>query len=157
MAGLTPCSLMVLCPFVYLFLRFDTGPLNLQPSEVHSAHWVSLRALMSPQLNTYIGTDVSGRFDRPRGHFTQALARLIFGQILVKAIDLVPTESVYCISSSVFLPPDQQRSITGLVKFPRWLSDNKGWQRPSQELMLWGLTLGISMRFTKLLSSDCLA
>lgn len=145
--GKTP--LMVLCTFIFLLLRFDTGPLNLQPSEVHSAHWVSLRALMSPQLNTYISTDVSGRFDRPGGLFTQGLARLLFGQMLVKAIDLVPTESVYCSSSPVFLPPDQNTSISSFVKVPHWLSNSKGWQRPSQQLMLWGLTLGVMSDFLR--------
>lgn len=150
-ANLTPTSLMVLCPFIHLLMRFDTGPLSLQPTEVHSAHWVSLRALLSPQLSTFIGSDVSGRLHRSGSYFARGLARILFGRILVKAIDLVPTESVYCSSGSDFLPPGHRPSINGFVKSPHWLSGNTGWQKPSQQLVLWGLTLGNSAQPSKCL------
>ncbi|KAL8769844.1 MAG: hypothetical protein Q9209_004282 [Squamulea sp. 1 TL-2023] len=100
--GKTP--LMVLCPFVFLEMRVDTEPLILQPTEVHSAHWVSLRALTSPYLHNFIRSDVSGRFGRSESNFIRGLTRLLFGQVLIKGIDLVPTESVYCNSSADLLP-----------------------------------------------------
>lgn len=134
--------LMVLCPFVYLLMRFDIDPLSLQPSEVHSAHWVSLRALLSPRLNTYTSSDVSGRFGRSDGYFARGLARLLFGRILIKAINLVPTESIYCSSSSDFLPLDRENLAYSSHKLLSWSPADKAWQNPSHQLILWGLTLG---------------
>ncbi|KAL8726647.1 MAG: hypothetical protein Q9166_006606 [cf. Caloplaca sp. 2 TL-2023] len=106
--GKTP--LMVLCPFLFLQMRVDTEPLTLQPTEVHSAHWVPLRALTSPYLNTYIHSDVSGRFGRSDNGLFKSLARFLFGQVLIKGIDLVPTESVYCNSSADLLPSGPRAS-----------------------------------------------
>lgn len=135
-------SLMVLCPFVYILMRFDSESLALQPSEVHSAHWVSLRALMSPYLNTSISSDVSGRFGRTDSQLTRSVARLLFGKVLIKAINLIPSESVYCNSSSSFLPATtgtshHQSSLLSILPYTK-----VSWQGPSEQLILWGLTLG---------------
>lgn len=134
--------LMVLCPFVFLLMRDDIGPLMLQPTEVHSAHWVSLRALLSPYLSTYTSSDVSGLFGPLQGHLSRGLVQLFFGRVLIKAIDLVPTESVYCSSSVNFLPSQPPSIARYSQKSPRWPSAAKAWQSPSQQLTLWGLTLG---------------
>lgn len=147
-------SLMVLCPFVYILMRFDSESLALQPSEVHSAHWVSLRALMSPHLNTSISSDVSGRFGRTDSRLTRSVARLLFGRILIKAINLIPSESVYCNSSSEFLPAttgasSHQSSLISLLPFAKL-----SWQNPSEKLILWGLTLGKRMTFRHM--DDCI-
>lgn len=134
--------LMVLCPFVFLQMRLDTEPLTLQPTEVHSAHWVSLRALTSPYLSNYIRSDVSGRFGRSDSDFIRPIARLLFGQVLIKGIDLVPTESVYC-SSGADLLPSGPRASTFISSVLPFLSSTKpSWEKPSQQLILWGLTLG---------------
>lgn len=134
--------LMVLCPFVFLQMRVDTEPLALQPTEVHSAHWVSLRALTSPYLNSYIKSDVSQPFGRSDSDFIRTLIRLLFGQVLIKGIDLVPTESVYCNSGADLLPsgPRVSTVASGLLSFLS--SARRTWENPSQHLILWGLTLG---------------
>ena len=133
---------MVLCPFVYLLMRYDTEPLALQPSEVHSAHWVSLRALLSPDLQSSIGSDVSGRFGRPNSPVVWALARVLFGRVLLKAIKLVPTESVYSNSNPEFLPPESTSSQHASSASSFVPSLGLGLQRFSEDLILWGLTLG---------------
>ncbi|KAI4238956.1 MAG: hypothetical protein LQ349_000726 [Xanthoria aureola] len=149
--GKTP--LMVLCPFVFLQMRVDTEPLALQPTEVHSAHWVSLRALTSPYLNSYIRSDVSQPFGRSDSDFIRTLIRLLFGQVLIKGIDLVPTESVYCNSGADLLPsgPRVSTVASGLLSF--LFSARTTWENPSQQLILWGLTLGIMSDFLRILPS----
>lgn len=133
---------MVLCPFIYLQMRFDTEPLTLQPTEVHSAHWVSLRALTSPFLNTYINSDVSGRFSRSDSYFIKAFARLLFGQVVIKGIYLVPTESVYCNSDTDLLPSRSRNTTRASSVVPLLAQGKNIWKNPSQQLILWGLTLG---------------
>ncbi|KAL8750940.1 MAG: hypothetical protein Q9199_006748 [Rusavskia elegans] len=149
--GKTP--LMVLCPFVFLQMRVATEPLTLQPTEVHSAHWVSLRALTSPYLKNYIRSDVSQPFGRSDSDFIRPLTRLLFGQVLIKGIDLVPTESVYCNSGADLLPsgPRVSTSASGLLS--SLSSARTTWENPSQQLILWGLTLGIMSDFLRILPS----
>ncbi|KAL8669812.1 MAG: hypothetical protein Q9168_005616 [Polycauliona sp. 1 TL-2023] len=149
--GKTP--LMVLCPFVFLQMRLDTEPLTLQPTEVHSAHWVSLRALTSPYLSNYVRSDVSGRFGRSDSDFIRPIARLLFGQVLIKGIDLVPTESVYCSSGADLLPSGPRVSTMASGVLPFLTSARSPWQNPSQQLILWGLTLGIVSDFLRILPS----
>ena len=138
---------MVLCPFVYLQMRVDTDPLILQPAEVHSAHWVSLRALTSPYLNNYVRSEVSGRFGRLDGHFIGALTRLMFGQVLIKGVDLVPTESVYCNSSADLLPSAPRTTTYASSVLPFLSYGRTNWVNPSQQLILWGLTLGKQLMY----------
>ncbi|KAL8791202.1 MAG: hypothetical protein Q9213_000159 [Squamulea squamosa] len=150
--GKTP--LMVLCPFVFLQMRDNTEPLVLQPTEVHSAHWVSLRALTSPYLNNYIRSDVSGRFGRSDSNFIRGLTRLLFGQVLIKSIDLVPTESVYCNSSADLLPSGPRASTYASSILARLSPGRSIWENPAQQLVLWGLTLGIMSDFLRMLPSS---
>ncbi|KAL8992911.1 MAG: hypothetical protein Q9169_006744 [Polycauliona sp. 2 TL-2023] len=149
--GKTP--LMVLCPFVFLQMRLDTEPLTLQPAEVHSAHWVPVRALTSPYLNNYIRSDVSGRFGRSDSDFIRPIARLLFGQVLIKGIDLVPTESVYCNTGADLLPSGPRVSTVASGILPFLSSARSTWQNPSQQLILWGLTFGIVSDFLRILPS----
>ncbi|KAL8912206.1 MAG: hypothetical protein Q9171_002768 [Xanthocarpia ochracea] len=149
--GKTP--LMVLCPFVFLQMRVDTDPLILQPAEVHSAHWVSFRALTSPYLYNFVRSEVSGRFGRLDGHFIGALTRLVFGQVLIKGIDLVPTESVYCNTSADLLPSGPRTTTYASSVLPCLSYGRMSWVNPSQQLILWGLTLGIMSDFLRILPS----
>ncbi|KAL8650887.1 MAG: hypothetical protein Q9226_004957 [Calogaya cf. arnoldii] len=149
--GKTP--LMVLCPFVFLQMRVDTKPLTLQPAEVHSAHWVSLRALTSPYLNTYIRSDVSQPFGRSESEFIRSLTHFLFGKVLIKGIDLVPTESVYCNSGADLLPSGPRASTFSSGVLPFLSSAGAAWEKPSQQLILWGLTLGIMSDFLRILPS----
>ena len=134
---------MVLCPFVYLLMRFDAELLTLEPAEVHSAHWVPLWALLSPDLNTFTSSDVSGRFGISDGHLSRGLNRLLFGRILIKAIHLVPTESVFCIPSPGSLPSTRNALTGSSATASPWFSTTTGLGRSSETLTLWGLTLGI--------------
>ena len=149
---------MVLCPYVHLLMRSDTQPLNLQPTEVSSAHWVSMRALMSPHLRTFERSDVSERFFRRGNQVTRKVLRALVGQLLFTARRLVPTESAYSRTISDYVSPNQVVSLhkRGLTsKLKEW------WQRPgsitsNQEppLILWGLTYGILANFLGLIPTD---
>ncbi|KAI9811021.1 MAG: hypothetical protein M1832_001075, partial [Thelocarpon impressellum] len=109
--------LMVLCPFVFLLTSHDIPPLRLQPTEVGSAHWVSLCALLSPSSRTVELADVSERMARRGGPFARTLLRAMLGKMQFAAVRLHPTESLNTPSSSQ--------------------------SQPERPLNLWGLTLGI--------------
>ena len=87
---------MVLCPFVYLMMRHDLPPLALQPLEIHSTHWVPIRALLSVALRRPVYTDASDRFTRQRQPLVGFLLWMIAGQMRFGAVKLKPTESLYC-------------------------------------------------------------
>ena len=131
---------MVLCPYVYLMLHYHLPPLILQPSEIHSIHWVPLRALLSPSLSTWERCDLSERFTRRKGRLVNGFFRTVFGQALFPAIHLVPSESLYCSSAPDFLPnapPKRARK--------QLLLGNVQHSHGPQPLNLWGLTLGDSI------------
>ena len=146
---------MVLCPFVYLLTHHHIPPMKLQPTEVGSTHWVSLRALLSPSLRTYEHADVSDRLARQRGPLTRGTLRVMLGQMLFAAVRLIPTESLYCSSTPGFLPnsleehPNRASMIRGLSHW--WLGDHAGSARTERPLLLWGLTLGIVADFLEML------
>lgn len=56
--------LLVLCPYVYIYLPHTPPPLRLQPTEVSSGHWVPLRHLLSPASITQKLCPVSERLLR---------------------------------------------------------------------------------------------
>ncbi|MCJ1479670.1 hypothetical protein MMC13_008356 [Lambiella insularis] len=138
--------LMVLCPFVYLLLRHDVPPLRLQPTEVGSGHWVSMRALLAPSLRTRERADVADRLARRRPEFLRAFFRVMLGQMMFAAVRLVPTESLYCSSIPGFIPDEKAVSLKDLVAVAgllprRWNhARSTGAENP---LLLWGLTYGI--------------
>ena len=147
--------LMVLCPFVHLVLRPDIAPLTLQPAEVGSAHWVSIRALMSPHLRMFERSDVSERFFRRGNYMTRRILRAMVGQLLFTARKLVPTESTYSRSISDYAPLNAQalshdsgpiRRLHRLWQGPEALTSYK-----EPPLVLWGLTYGILANFLGLL------
>ncbi|KAI9754316.1 MAG: Coproporphyrinogen-III oxidase [Chaenotheca gracillima] len=148
--------LMVLCPYVFLLTRHDIPPLRLQPTEVGSAHWVSLRALLSPSLRTFEKVDVSDRLAKQGGKVTRAFLRAMLGQMLFSSIRLVPSESLWSSSAPDFLPPSNTKSgsnsSTRSGTIQRLLS---GQRAPSvstdKPLLLWGLTLGVIADFLDLL------
>lgn len=45
--------IMVLCPFVFLYMTPGREEMEMQPAEVASVHWVPLRVLLSPASRTF--------------------------------------------------------------------------------------------------------
>ncbi len=140
--------LMVLCPFVYLAMRYDLPPLTLQPSEVGSAHWVSIRAFLSPALRTYERCDVADRRTQPGHQISRAVLRAMLGKMLFGAVELIPSESIYCSTIPSFLLDDQTPEIKTTTIHTRlkswWLEADSRTNAIRQPLLLWGLTLGIT-------------
>lgn len=149
---------MVLCPFVFLLLRHDIPPLILQPTEVNSAHWVPVRALLSTSLRTFERCDVSDRWSGPVNGPMRFFLGAMFGQMLFSATQLIPTESLHCSSVPDFLPNErsptpQPSSLIHHIKACLAMNSSPACtsQRP---LLLWGLTLGIVTDFLRPLHSD---
>lgn len=145
---------MVLCPFVYLLLRHDLPPLTLEPSEVHSAHWVSLRALLAPSLRTVERWDLSKGSARKHGYIAQMLVKATAGSMLFGAIELKPTESLYY-SGNGFIH-ESKSPATWTESAAHMISNafTGGRTQPSEDdrsLILWGLTMGIMADFLEML------
>ena len=152
---------MVLCPFVFLILRHDIPPLTLQPTEVHSAHWVPVRALISPSLSTSERCDVSERLAHPGAGIMRFFLRAVFGQMMFSATQLTPTESLFCSSVPEFLPENRELAPSGLSLLRHLksslhveLAPDHTKQRP---IILWGLTLGMIADFLESLPSNGLS
>ena len=129
---------MVLCPFVYLLMKYDLSPLDLQATEVHSAHWVSISSLLSPALRTFERADISDRAKPGENSLLSNLIRLTSGQMLFSAVSLLPSESLF---STIH---------------PNAIHENSTLQALESRgtLHLWGLTLGIMADFLQGLDSD---
>ena len=132
---------MVLCPFLYLQMRHDIPPLALQPAEVHSAHWVSLRSIISPSLRRDVRCDVSERFTRQRTPVFRLALRAIVGQLVFGAVKLKPAESLYSDRVANFAPVNQKSTSSNSI-LTRLLPQNQS-DPDDQPMLLWGLTLGI--------------
>ena len=148
---------MVLCPFVYLALRHDLPPLALQPSEVHSAHWVALRGLLAPSLRTVERWDLSDGSVRQRGYFRQMITRNTAGYMLFGGIKLQPTESLYCSSPNGFIPETRSpatwtESVTHMIT-NAFTGDRTQQVENGRSLVLWGLTMGIMADFLEMLDT----
>lgn len=145
---------MVLCPFVFLWTRSDSPSLRLQPTEVASTHWVSLRSLLSPESRTAEYVDVTERYAKRFGYLARLIFRSLMGYMQFSAIQLTPTESLCCNSIPEFFPYDQkaQGSLSSFKQWSTWCSgsqtESSGQRRP---LLLWGLTLGILADFLDML------
>ena len=143
---------MVLCPFVYLLLRHDIPPLALQPTEVHSTHWVPLRSLLSPFLRSTERADISDRLKPQRGPLAKALIRAVIGQLVFTSTLLTPSESLHCSSAPGFVPTTS-RAPTATKNVSFHLAERLGLgflvtiQPPQAGISgpypLWGLTLGV--------------
>ena len=148
--------LMVLCPFVFLLTQYHSPPLRLQPTEVHSVHWVSIRALLAPSLRTYEHADVADRLARRGGGFLRAILRMLLGQMLFAAVRLIPSESIYCSSAPDFIPSQTTLPISSpfnslvLQIFGRNYTSSSNYS----PLLLWGLTHGIMADFLELLPTS---
>lgn len=139
--------LMVLCPFVYLTLRHDLPPLALQPSEVHSAHWVPLRGLLAPSLRSVERWDLSKGSMRKRGYIAQIFIRATAGYMLFGGITLMPTESLYSSTNTDFIP-EMRKQATWTGSATQMISNAFTGSRSQHDegdhsLILWGLTMGI--------------
>lgn len=144
---------MVLCPFVFLYLNREVPALRLQGTEVSSAHWVSLRALLSPSLRTFERCDVSNRLAKRGSNLARVFLRAMLGQMLFSAIRLIPSESIYDSFGQGFLPETSALFDEGglqprSIPFRKRHADASTADRP---LLLWGLTLGIIADFMELL------
>lgn len=116
---------MVLCPYLFLMTRHDIPPLRLQPTEVASAHWVPLRALLaSEQRTSELQSIVGHRSARGKLSPLLRLAQSLIGPLKFAAIRLIPAESIYC------------SSIPNFAVAPADMTVGK-------PLLLWGLTLGV--------------
>ena len=152
-------SLMVLCPFVYLMLRYDTPPLDLQPSEVQSAHWVSLRSLLYPNLRTFERTDISDRAVHQRSLVVKSVLRFLAGQMMFSAVKLQPSESLIyrAAPKSASLGFESRTFKHSLFKtVSSWFNGERS-QGTQSPLLLWGLTLGITADFLENLDSAATA
>lgn len=144
--------LMVLCPFIYVLTRPDSPNLRLQPTEVASTHWVSLRALLSPSLRTVEYVDMSQRLANQGGFITRLGFRSLVGLMQFSAIQLRPTESLYCNSIPGLVPEDDQRKLSLFQRWRAWcLSNQADSNDQGRPLLLWGLTLGILADFLDML------
>ncbi len=145
---------MVLCPFVYLMLRHDLPPLTLQPSEVHSAHWVALGGLLAPSLRTVERWDLSKGSAR-KGYVAQMLTRATAGSMLFGGIQLIPTESLYNSPVTDFIPETKSpaswtESASHMIR-NAFTGDRTQHVENDRSLVLWGLTLGIMADFLEML------
>lgn len=145
--------IMVLCPFVFLWIKPELPPFHLQPTEVASTHWVPLRVLLSPSSRTYEYVDVSDRFARRGGAAVKTIIRSILGKMRFSAIRLIPSESLYSSSTAEFFSPPEDRkeavtatSITSRM-YSWYLGDHAGAADRTRPLLLWGLTLGVLADF----------
>lgn len=146
-------SIMVLCPFVFIYTKPDLPQLQPQPTEVASTHWVPLRCLLSPSTRTYEYVDVSDRFARQGGPVIRTLISSVLGRMRFSAVRLVPSESLYCSTTAEFFsPPEDIQSGSPKKALSRrfyswYLGDHAGSADRGRPLLLWGLTLGILADF----------
>lgn len=143
--------LMVLCPYIFLHTSKDTPRLKPSPAEVASAHWVPLRALLSPMLRTREHVDTASRLAQHGGPVIQFMARLLIGKMMLSAVKLVPSETVFASAAPGFIPTERESPFSGLAEGAFGIpSSNKGLVH-LQPLMLWGLTLGVLADFLDML------
>lgn len=136
---------MILSPYVFLYappatsdaglqdpalaeapLAAYTEPrLELQTSEIASAHWIPLEMLMQPNARVgSLGIDISSRL-APRSPLAQIALRLLIGSMFFRCI-LLPNNPVVTLSQS------EDDGVPVLSK-------------EREELRLWGLTLGMTV------------
>ena len=149
--------LIVLCPFVWVLpgrgrAAAAAAALELQPTEVASAHWVPVEALLDRGARTVERVDVSSWLVRGYGGLAAVLLRIVLGRMEFSAIKLAPVESVFVAApaegdkttenEAVAMPAASKSSIEDKVR-----SGSRDKARPEQQqqqpLLLWGLTLGI--------------
>ncbi|KAK8200175.1 uncharacterized protein BKA78DRAFT_228065, partial [Phyllosticta capitalensis] len=157
--------LMVLCPYVYVMTSAEPPALRLQPNEVASAHWVSVRALLSPGQRTFWHEDISNRLARQEFGLKRAFLRVTLGKMIFAAVRLIPSQSCFASTIPGFVPDDvvvdtsASTSSSSSSSGSSWRSMPLARLLPAAEtspatetpLLLWGLTLGIMADFLDLL------
>jgi hypothetical protein len=139
---------MVLCPYIYLLTSPDPPAQRLQPTEVASTHWVSLRALQSPALRTYEYADVSARLAKSELGIKRWFLQAMLSKMMFAAIRLVPSISTHCSSIPDFIPPDESPPTSTFSDLKNLTSsitarDPNPANTRQPPLLLWGLTLGV--------------
>ncbi|KAF2146094.1 uncharacterized protein K452DRAFT_283376 [Aplosporella prunicola CBS 121167] len=142
--------LMVLCPYIYLLTDPEPPVLRLQPTEVGSTHWVSIRALLSPSQRTYWHEDVSNRLAKQEVGIKRWFLRQMLGKMIFAAVRLIPSQSTYCSTIPGFVP-EEPSSPTFAGKLSKWWHGAEPTSSTDTPLLLWGLTLGIMADFLDLL------
>ncbi|KAJ9659725.1 hypothetical protein H2198_002973 [Neophaeococcomyces mojaviensis] len=143
--------LMVLCPYIFVHTAKNTPRLKPSPDEVASVHWVPLRALLSPKLRTREYVDTASRMAKPGGPVLQWMLRLLLGKMMLSAVKLVPSESVYASSVPGFIPAKGESTFSGLADGAFGIPSSNQGLAHLQPLMLWGLTLGVLADFLDML------
>lgn len=145
--------LMVLCPYVFLMTGHEIPPLNLQPTEVASTHWVPLRALLSPRQRTFWYQDVSNRTSQQEFGMTRMFHKLAIGDMMFAAVRLIPSESKYCSSIAEFMPQEEVHNEPYSFNHtaPIISTGHKPGSPVDKPLLLWGLTLGVMGDFLDML------
>lgn len=135
--------LMVLCPYIYLLTSPTYPAQRLQPTEVASTHWVSLRALQSPSLRTHEYADVSARLAKSELGIKRWFLQSMLSKMMFAAIHLVPSNSTYCATIPDFIPAGGPPDAGVLGKVKEVLRGPEGRNIGKPPLLLWGLTLGV--------------
>ncbi|KAJ4347849.1 uncharacterized protein N0V89_009219 [Didymosphaeria variabile] len=135
--------LMVLCPYIYLLTSPTYPAQRLQPTEVASTHWVSLRALQSPSLRTYEYAYVSARLAKSELGIKRWFLQSMLSSMMFAAIHLVPSNSTYCATIPDFIPAGGPPDAGTLGKVKEVLRGPEGRDLGKPPLLLWGLTLGV--------------
>ncbi|OCK85303.1 hypothetical protein K432DRAFT_287060 [Lepidopterella palustris CBS 459.81] len=140
--------LMVLCPYIFLLTSPSIPPLRLQPTEVASTHWVSLRALLSPAQRTYEYANVSQRLAKSELGIKKWFLQAMLSKMMFAAVHLIPSESTYCSSIPGFVPESPlQTSKQSMSQRMRGWWPKEVSTAPQTPLLLWGLTLGVISDF----------
>ena len=134
---------MVLCPYIYLLTSPTYPAQRLQPTEVASTHWVSLRALQSPSLRTYEYADVSARLAKSELGIKRWFLQSMLSKMMFAAIQLVPSNSTYCATIPDFIPEGLPPDAGILGKAQELIKGTAGTANTKPPLLLWGLTLGV--------------
>jgi hypothetical protein len=143
---------MVLCPYIFFMTGTTIPPLALQPTEVAAAHWVPLRALLSPSLRTFEYVDVSARYSRQGGSALRVLLRMLLGKMRFSAIQLIPSESHFSSFTHDFISGDIKQASSLISKLAQAEFGFPMSSSPAnQRLLLWGLTLGVMADFLDML------
>lgn len=143
--------LMVLCPFIFLHTAKLTPPLKPSAAEVASAHWVPLRVLLSPKMRTREYVDTASRMAKQGGPLLQYMLRLLVGKMMLSAVKLVPSETVYAPFSPDSVSKDGSASFSGLAEGAFGIPSSNHGLPHLQPLHLWGLTLGVLADFLDML------
>ncbi|KAJ8069377.1 hypothetical protein OCU04_003031 [Sclerotinia nivalis] len=138
--------IMVLCPFLFIWISPSFPPLQLQPTEIASTHWVPLRVLLSPSVRTYEYVNVSDRFAKQGGVVMKTILKPVIGKMRFSAIRLRPSESLYCSTTKEYFSEESQPRKSVFGRAYSWL---KGGEKAQSDrpLLLWGLTLGMVADF----------